>query len=248
MYWYDDTGNYSRARLNVFLENDWVVRIRQKLARINNDPDNSGIDELFLERASEWRLGKQYLPYGSNRILKENGWSVRFDTELAFADLPLVIAFTTNGKGRQQGVVLRIGDWFGISAAIGSHFGINATSFTQLQLPEEALGIGRGYRFIYGIDFTRKIRALQISGEYLQMRRPHTFLDREDDILNLLVRYEFPFGPALEAEGTLATESKRENLKISSQIPLSRELFLVPMAIFRKRTGMIYGISAQVRL
>src|SRR5207253_1549758 len=120
--------------------------ISQKFAKIPNDPDRDLLDQYYLEDEGIWRIGKQYLPFGSGRFLHESVLAVRGDTQLVLEGLPIVAAAVDNGKGRQRGFVGRIGSRLGLSFALGSHFGINATSFTLVRRPEDSPGVGHGYK------------------------------------------------------------------------------------------------------
>ncbi len=245
---YDDSGNFSRLRLGLILPNGWRVRVFQKLGRIRNDADKSGLDEAFIERAGDWRVGKQYLPFGSGRLLKESVLGARVNTFLALADLPISVVVVENGPGRQRGVVARVGDTVGISVASGKHFGINATAFTQLRPPEESPGTGRGYRLAYAVDIRRATGGWGAEVEYIRLRNGHTALDPDEDILDVLISYQFPFGPLVEAESTLTLESGGTNLRFSSSIPVSKRVFLVPTVRYFEDRGWVYSLSAFIRL
>lgn len=247
-HWYDDTGNYSRIRMNIDLEEGWTFRFRQKLSRIKNDPDTSAMDEIFLEQRNDWRFGKQYIPYGTGRVIKETAIGVRLNSFLEFIDVPVSVMLLDNGAKKQRGGVIRVGDWVGVSVALGEHFGINSTSFTQVRPPEDPAGRDRGYRLVYGVDVTKEFRNFTFSMEFISLREGHSVLDQKDDVINVIFGYQFPYGPNIEFEGTLFTNSDLAGVRISSQIPLSRIFFLSPSAHFRQTYGWNYAVSLQIRL
>lgn len=245
---YDDAGNFSRLRMNLLLENGWHLRFFQKLGRIANDADDSSVDEVYVERPGDWRVGKQYLPFGSGRLLKETGIGGRLDTYLAIADMPISAAIIENGHGRQSGFIARLGGNIGISVAVGRHFGINATSFTQLHNPERSPGKGRGHRMAFGVDSGIAIGGWKTTGEWVALRDGHTTLDPDEDVLNLMITYQFPYGPLIESEITRAARAGLTNLRFAIQLPVSKVTFIVPSARFYDGEGWEYSILMRIRV
>ena len=245
---YDDTAQFSRVRLGIGLENGWFIRVFQKLGTVPNDVDQSTLEEAFIESPGNWAAGKIYTPFGSGRILRENGYGARADTELIFLNFPLQVSAIENGKGRPRGGFVRIGSSAGISVAIGEHFGTSATSLTQIRLPEASPGEGRGYRVVYGADGKLQFGGWTFGGELLFLREGHTILDLEEDIVDGFMTYQFPTGPLVLAELCLTLREGGANFKLSSEIPFSKNLFVVPILRKYNKTGWSYAITFKVRL
>lgn len=245
---YNDFGEYSIFRLGIVLDNGWAVRLRQRLERIPGDADNSSMDEAFLENPGRWKAGKQYIPFGSGRMLRESAFGVQVETEFDFASLPVVFGYFDSGRGKQSGFVARVGGSVGVSVAVGDHFGIAASSFTQLRLPEESPGRNRGYGLAVGIDVTRKFGGWTLGVEGIALRRAASPLDRDTEVVDASLSYQFPYGPLVEGGATLETESGLVNLRLVSEMALSQKLFLVPSVRHFEGRGWIIGVGARIRL
>jgi len=122
--WYSRTGEFSLVGIRMTLDSGLRLAVNQRLERIDNDPDKDSLDEYYIERRGEWKIGKQYLPFGSRRILRDSVPAARVDTRLVFDAVPIQLAVCDAGTGRTRGVVARIGDRWGISIATGDHFGL----------------------------------------------------------------------------------------------------------------------------
>src|SRR6478672_4579558 len=135
VHWYDPFGHHSTISLQFALEPGFRAYVAQKIERIRNDGDSSPIDESYVEDVGVWRAGKQYLPFGQQRIIRESVVAVRSDTDLFLRVLPMSVAACDGGRGHQRGIVGRIGREVGVSFAFGQHFAISGTSLTQVRLP-----------------------------------------------------------------------------------------------------------------
>lgn len=245
---YDDSAQFSRVRLGIGLENGWFVRVFQKLGTVPNDIDKSTVEEGFFESPGNWAVGKIYAPFGSGRILRENGFGARVETDLDFLNLPIQVAAIENGKNKPRGGTVRIGDSAGLSVAVGEHFGIGSASLTQIRRPEESPGEGRGYRVVYGGDGKIQLGGWTLGGELLFFRKGHTVLDPDEDVADGYLTYQFPSGPLLLAEISLTLKEWGTNLKLSSEIPFSKKLFVVPTIRKYDKNGWSYSITMKVRL
>lgn len=245
---YNDDGQHSRVRLGVTLENGWIVRLYQKIGRIDNDPDESGTEEAYLEKPGWWQAGKFYIPFGGGRIIRETGLGFKLDTTLALADLPIEAAYIYNGSRKQRGFVARIGAPIGVSVAYGEHFGIGGTALTQIRFPESSPGEGRGYGLIAGVDVQKAFGNLDTYVEYMWLRNGATAMDEDEELLNVRVAYQFPFGPLIEAESTFTFCNPTTNLRIGAQIAGMEELFFVPTVRYYQESGWRIGIGLRIRI
>jgi hypothetical protein len=245
---YDDTGELSRVRMNLAFDNGLQMRYFQKLARVDNDPDDSGTEEFYLEDPNRWSVGKRYVPFGSNRLLREPAIGASAKVFLPIADIPLQIAAFDNGPGEQRGLAGRLGENPGVSFFVGEHFGIAATSLTPLRFPEEAPGEGKGYRRALGADYTLASGGWQAVFEYVSLRRPHNAEDPPLDVASLLVSYQFPYGPLVLMEVAVASAEPRSSIRWSAQIPIEKNLFLVPSLRLMSTDGWRAALSVRIRL
>jgi len=246
--YYSVFGRYSTVGLIFYLEPGFRAYVSQKLERISRDADIDPIDEAYVEDEGIWRVGKQYLPFGSGNLLRETGLGVRGDTNLIFEELPMSIAFFDTGEGRQQGVVGRLGTRFGLSFAFGRHFGQNATALTYIRRPEETLGRGRGWKRALGFDFSRRTGNVTISGEALILRDGETLADEDLTVFDIGIRYQPSFQQWLEAGYTRDATRGIGYLRLRGSASLENNLSIEPFLRFRGSRLYDLGVELRVRL
>jgi len=190
--WYDPTGRYSLVGVRMILESGYRVYVAQRLQKVDTSGDPDTVDEYYIESRGHWRIGKQYLPFGRRDIFRTTALAARLDTNLLLDQAPLAITVCDNGSGRTRGVVGRVGGVVGISAAIGNHFGIQATDMAQFRNLEDAPGIGRGYRLALGIDTLISAGSAQLTADWVSFRRGETSLDGNKDVSDLRLRFHIP--------------------------------------------------------
>ncbi len=245
---YDDSGQFSRLRLGVGLENGWFLRVFQKFGRVDGEVDKTTIEEGFIENPGSWAVGKVYLPFGSGRVIRENGYGGRLEFDIEFLNLPVQIGYVGNPSGATQGGTIRVGESAGISVAFGEFFGISSTSLTQIRFPEDSPGLGRGYRLLYGADGKLQFGDWTFGGELVFCRDGHESLDADEDLLNGYLTYQSPTGPLLLLETTFLLKENKSFYKASAEIPFSKKLFVVPTIRKYDDLGWAYSITIKVRL
>lgn len=245
---YDDTGELSRVRMNLSFHNGLQIRYFQKLARVDNDADDTGTEEFYLEDPNRWSLGKRYVPFGTSRLLREPAIGATAKVFLPVADIPLQVTAFDNGPGEQRGIAGRFGENPGVSFFVGEHFGIASTSLTQLRFPEDAPGEARGYRRALGVDFTLAAGGWQAVVEYVALRSPHKPEDDLLDVASLFISYQFPYGPLVSVDAAVASDDPRSGIRCSAQIPLEKNLFLVPSLRLMSADGWRAALSMRIRL
>jgi hypothetical protein len=245
---YDDQGQLSRVRMNLLFDNGYQIRYFQKLSRIDNDPDDSGTEAFYIEDPGKWSVGKQTASFGTGRMLREPVIGATLRLFLPLGDIPIEISVFDNGGRRQKGVSGRLGDNPGLSFFFGEHFGIAATSLTQLRYPEESPGSGRGYRTALGADYTLASGGWTAVVELLTLRDPNQPSDAEKDIGNLLLSYQFPYGPLVAGELTLTGDAPKAAVRISAEIPVEKNLFVVPSLRLRGAEGWRPALGLRLRL
>jgi hypothetical protein len=170
---YNPFGHLSTVAFQFALEPGFRAYVSEKIQRLPNDPDSSPIDESYVEDVGVWRAGKQYLPFGFQRIFRESVLAIRSDTEPFFGYLPFKVAACDGGEGRPQGLVGRVGTRLGASFAIGTHFGIFGTTLSPVRDPGDTPGRGGGYRRAFGLDYSKTTGGARFEAEYVWFQDAH---------------------------------------------------------------------------
>lgn len=203
-HWYDDAGHHSVVSVTMLTEVGFRAFVSQRLELIAGDADNEYLNEFYVEDTGYWRVGKQLLPFGLESLEREMVTAARADTRFALGGWPLKIAWCGGNVGLPTGYVARVGGAFGLSIASGRHFGVSGLSFQEVRRPEDSPGRGRGYRELYGADFTRQLGSLRLQSEWVRTRRGHSVEDADNDYL--LVRLVY----TLNGERSLALTLARD--------------------------------------
>ncbi|HWA82945.1 MAG TPA: hypothetical protein VG820_05910 [Fimbriimonadaceae bacterium] len=241
---YDNLGRHSVGSITFFTEIGFQGYVSEKFEKIPNDADRDSLDQYYIEDTGIWRVGKQYLPFGSGKFFHDSVLAVRGDTQLVVEGLPIVIAACDNGSGRQRGVVARVGSRLGFSLAFGTHFGINATSFTLVRRPEDSPGVGHGYKTMLGMDYTKNIGSLfDVGGEMIIVQDGNTPQDHDDTMFDLSAtlkdgpRRQITFGWTRDnAQGA-------DFYRVMGSFTLSRYLILEPIIRYRNASLFDAGLS-----
>lgn len=243
---YDPLGRYSTLGVSLLTEPGFRVSIVQRLSRIGGENDGSGLDEAFIEDEGLWRVGKQYLPFGATRLIRESVLAARGDTDLFIEGLPIAAALVDGGDGQPRGAVVRIGSRIGFSVAYGRRFGAAATSLTAVRRPEESPGRGRGYRLMFGADVARRIAKLRLFAEVVAMRDGETPLDPDR------VVYEIGGDIGIARRATVGFSFARDSaagvsfFRLSAEIPVERRAVVEPFIRFDG--GGVRDLAVTLRL
>lgn len=239
---YDNLGQHSTASVRAFLEIGFQAFVSQKFARIPGDADHDQLDEYYVEDEGIWRLGKQYLPFGAGHFFRESVVAARGETNLLFENFPIVIAGCDAGEGRQRGLTGRVGSNLGASFAVGRHFGINATSFNLIRRPEESPGFGRGYRQVYGLDYSlRALPNIKLAAEGLLLRSGETSLDRNNLVFDLSATLDAMQDRQFTAGWSRDNRNHLDFYRLSGSLFFSRYLVVEPM--IRYRNAELFDLS-----
>lgn len=242
---YDRFGNLSTVAFQFTLEPGFRAYVAQKLQRLPNDADASQIDESYVEDIGVWRAGKQYLPFGTQRILRESVLAVRSDTEPFFGYLPFQVAACDGGEGKQRGFVGRIGTRLGFSFALGTHFAISGTALTQIRDPEDSPGRGGGYRRVLGADYS-KSTGLGVAGvEYVLLQEGHQGQPNRE-VLEVYFTLEPDKSRSVRLSYVQATNPGIDQVIIRGDIHLQNNAYLEPFV--RIRDGRFHDAGATLRV
>lgn len=241
---YDALGHYSTFGLIFYLEPGFRTFFSEKLQRVDNDPDNQSLDEYYIEDEGIWRIGKQYLPFGRG-LVRESVTAIRGDSNLIVEGVPIAVAYCDAGEGRQRGVVGRIGSTFGLSFAIGEHFGINSTALTLVRRIEDSPGVGSGWKNMIGMDYSVKHGLWTYTGEFVSLLDPEAANVRESIVADVNVTYFQNKKTTLGAGLSRDFSSNSAFTRVFGSFSLVKGLVLEPIVRFRNLG--IYDLSIGLR-
>lgn len=245
---YDPLGNSSHVALTAILETGFQAVLVERLARFPNDPGSDLLEQAYIEDVGYWRLGRQFLPFGQGRTLRETAMGALVETTLGADYLPLRIAWADEGKGRQQGLIGRLGTRVGVSFAVGDAFGISPTSLVNLRAIGESPGRGRGYSTVLGLDGSRRIGTVDLEVEFVAFRSGATALDEDRDILDaqIVVRPDpsrmLILGWCRDWRGSI------DEYRVAGEFLVADNVWLVPTVRARNSTLRDAGFGLRVRL
>ncbi len=243
---YDILARTSTVGIALTLEPGLKALLTERLQRIGRDDDL--LDEAYLEDPGNWRVGKQYLPFGARNIIRDDAVAIRLDTRLSLSDLKAILAYCDNGPGQTRGGVVRFGSRLGLSFAYGHHFTIYGTSLAQVRDPERALGKGTGYRWLAGVDYGRRVGELNVEAEFVLLRQGESEYDPEEDISDLKLTYNPP-SSNLTFIGAWSREwiARNDFYRFEAEVPLSRNVQLIPFVRFAGLSWKDLGVSARIK-
>jgi hypothetical protein len=245
--WYDPMGRHSTVGLRLLLEPGLRALVTQRLQKIDGDPDRDLLDEAYVEDPGRWRIGKQYLPFGSGRLLRESAPALRGDGRLAIDALPVQVAVCDAGAGLTRGVTCRAGGALGVSFAAGDHFGVSGTNLTAIRRPEEAPARGGGYRMAAGLDFRRSFGPVTLDAEGLFLRRPHREGDKPEEVSDLRATFHVLDGRlTLTAAWARAWTARRDVYRMECDLLLREDWWLT--GFLRLEGGRVRDLALGARV
>lgn len=243
---YDLLGRHSTVSLIFFLEPGFRAFVSQKIQPFPNETDGQPFDEYYVEDEGIWRVGKQYLPFGTGLIMRESVLAARADTGQIVAQFPLSVALCDGGSGYQRGVVARLGNRVGVSVAYGRHFGIASTALTLVRHPEDSPGKDRGWRLALGADYTRRLDKFTIRAEGLTLRSGETVDDRDLTLGDLALTFTPNRSQSYTLGYTQVLPNDGDLIRAMGSFKLTDTVNFEP--IFRYRDGNFYDASLEFRV
>lgn len=242
---YDRFGHLSTVAFQFALEPGFRAYVSQKLQRLPDDADSSQIDESYVEDIGVWRAGKQYLPFGTQTILRESVLAVRSDTEPFFGYLPFQVAACDGGEEKPRGFVGRVGTRLGFSFAFGTHFSISGTALTQVRDPEDSPGKGAGFRRVLGADYS-KSTGLGIAGfEYVWFQEGHDGQPNRE-VLEVYFTLEPDARRSVRVSYVQATNPGLGQVTVKGNLQIQNNTYLEPFV--RIRDGRFHDAGATLRV
>jgi hypothetical protein len=246
--WFDLNGRHSLVGFRLVAESNARIYVAQRLQQMEGDSDSDGFDEAYIELPPEWRVGKQYIPFGARNIIRESVLGVRFNTELVFDSVPAEFAYVDGGEGRPRGAVVRVGGpIFGASLATGENFGIQGTSFAQFRDPDLAAGKGHGYSLMYGADVNFRTGVVDVSAEYVALRIGETDSEADGDLTDIKGRVSLLGLGWIEAGWARDWDAHRNVMRIMAEVPTGEHVILAPFVRFDDDGFRDIGVSARIR-
>ena len=241
---YSPLGQPSTASLTAKLDQGYNLYVAERLGRLPKDSDEDILDEAYFEDPGIFRIGKQYLPFGTGRLLHDSVVAFELESNLVAENLPIALAAANGGDGRTQGFVLRVGRSFGLSAAVGQHFGISATSLGVVRHPEDAPGRDGGWKQALGGDATRRFGKLTLSADLATLaggpEPDQTILDAQGEFVS--------DGYRRIGAGYSHTQTGvgHDYFRIFGGVRAARNIDLEPLV--RLRDGRLYDAAVTLRL
>lgn len=240
---YSPLGRPSIAALSLALETGYNLYIAERLQRLPGDADGDLFDEAYVEDPGILRVGKQYLPFGTGRLLRESATAFRIDSNLIAERAPVSFVYCDAGEGRQRGVVARVGRSVGASLAVGDHFGIAATSLGVVRHPDDAPGRDGGWARAFGFDATRRFGKLGLSGDFVLLGGGP---QRSTSVLDLEATYASD-GYRTIGFGYSATDGAGFGfLRLFGRVHAARNLDVEPL--LRLKDGALFDAAVTLRL
>lgn len=243
---FDALGNYSLVSLSFKLEPGFRVYVSQKLQRFDGDKDRDLLDEYYVEDAGIWRIGKQYLPFGGGRLVRESAVAGRGDTNLIIEGVPISAAMVYGEDGRQSGAVGRLGGRVGFSVFYGEHFGIDGTTLALLRKPREALGKGHGFKRAFGLDLSKSIGKVSLALDAAVFREPNNSLDENFEAADLSATFAPTKLQSYTIGWTRRTNPSTDMVRAHASVFVTNNVYLEPL--LRYRDGRFYDFNVAVRV
>lgn len=246
--WYDLLGHQTLVSLAFRLEPGYRAFVSQRFQRPDNDGDGESLDEYYVEDPDYWRIGKQQLPFGSGKILRESVRAARVNTSLVIEALPISIAACDSGSdGRTRGVIGRLGEKIGVSAAFGENFGIASSALTCVRRPEDAPGPGRGYKVALGADCAWRLGSINMCAEWVGLRQGHTALDPDNDIAQVSATL-WKSDVKLQASWARSFVDHADYFVFGSSAPITKNLTLESSLRYRSSSFHDFSLTMHVSL
>lgn len=246
--WYDPLGRHSTVGFGLNLESGYYVLVTERLQKIANDPDREQLDEVYIEEPGLWRVGRQYLPFGSQIIIREAGMAIKVEASRVGRKFPLTLAVVDSGPKQAKGVVGRMGPTsYGVSLAYGQYFARSSTSLAVVSNVEEARP-GEGYRLIVGGDGTIRLKRFDIHLEHVLLRRGNTSADLAKDVSDLKITPRSFGGTKYSVGWSREWVTKVDLYRFESEVPISKNLSMRSLVRFQRGSWKDFSIGIRVRL
>lgn len=245
---YTPFGRYSTVSLTALTEPGFNITVSQRLQTFDHDADSEILDEYFVEDPGIWRVGKQYLPFGAQNLLRESVRAARADTNLIFEGVPITVALFDGGKNHPRGAMGRLGPRaYGVSFEAGEGIGSSGSALAFLRSPEASPGAGRGWGRALGFDAAYRISRGIFRLEGLALRGGTGAAQRDRSILDLTFTRELRGRDYVMLGVARDFDRNQSYLRATANLKAAPNTVTEPFLILRN--GQLYrvGIGARVR-
>ncbi len=233
---FDSLGHFSTVNITLFLETGFKIFLAQKLQHIHGDPDDPNLDEAYVEDERIWKLGRQYLPFGGG-LMRECVLAARAETGLLAENVRIVGAYCDAGPTLQHGFVFRVGGNFGLSAAIGQHFGINSTALALVRKLDATPGAGFGWKQVYGVDYSIKTEKIGYAAEIVSLQDGETAADKSKVVSDVSATYVDKRNRSTITAGWSRDSAARSSFyRLAATVTANRNVIFEPMVRFRDKS------------
>lgn len=224
---YDLFGRFSTVSLQLILEGVYVVRVSQRFVRLEADNTTNQLETATFGFPDFWRIGYVDARFGRNHLIREYGLGGEIRTNLVFDQLPFVIAAIDSGERRPRGVLMRAGSKIGLSFGTGNHLATSGTSLTPIRRPEDAPGLGRGFKTLVGADSSVRIGDVDVRAEFVALRNGQTALDRDEEVFDLELRRKRTVrGPEFRIGFARTFQDVSHHYRFETEIPMDLKVSL----------------------
>ncbi|RYG84864.1 hypothetical protein EON77_06380 [bacterium] len=247
---YTPFGRYSTVAITALTEPGFNVTVSQRVQRFDNDVDDETLDEYFVEDPGIWRVGKQYLPFGSQSLLRESVRAVRADTDLILEAIPVSFAAFDGGPGRARGAMGRVGPRaYGVSFAAGRGIGASGSALAFLRSPEGSPGPGGGWARAFGFDAAYRVAYGIIRFEALGLRGGELRNGRDADrtVVDLNFTRELRGRDYVQVGLTNDFDRHQTFLRATANLRAAPNVVYEPFLLLRDGSLHRVGIGARVR-
>ncbi len=245
-HFYDPLGDASTFQISLNIDSGLHAYLSERLEQFDHDPSHDPLEQYYVEDQGIWRLGKQYLPFGSGTLVRENVLAAMGETKLLVENSRLALAYCDGGVGNQRGVAGRLGGKLGFSAAIGDRFGISPTSFDVVRSPNASPGIGQGWKYMFGADGSRNAGKFTTSGEAVWLLGGETREDLSQLIWDLKETFHFDSNHWVLAGLSNTSDDHVTVARLTAHIPWTKAYAIEPL--LRYRDGRYYDFALTVHL
>jgi len=243
---YSVLGRHSTVGLTFFTEPGFRIYVSQKLQKFSGEVDEEPLEEYYIEDEGIWRVGKQFVPFGTGNMLRESVLAARADTNLIFERFPVSVAVMDGGTGGQRGATARVGTRVGASIAVGRHLGIASTALWQIRNPEDSPGNGFGFETAVGLDYTTRFHSSVFVLEGIALRRGETPADKDLTLADASFTYNFPHNQNVGIGWSRILPSGGDVFRITGSFQFLRSVSLEP--VLRYRNQKLYDAAIELRI
>lgn len=245
---YNPLGQFSLFVLTAQTYQGFKIYVSQPLERVSHDPDQDSLQNYYIEDPHVWRVGKQFMKFGAEHIIRDNALAVRSDQVIANWGLPVSVIACDSGKGLPTGVIVNLGGNYGASIAVGDNFSISTTSLLNVRLLSNSPGLGNGYRRIYDGWYKVDVPHYQYWVEAAALKQGNSALAADDFVTSLGVT--FMPDPKRSFTFSLSHDSgqRADFFALSSRFLLSKNVSLTPFVRFKNGDLFDASLSLDIQI